>query len=402
MSMRLNSKLMIGMALLCLLWGQSAEAWHRCYFGYGYGCLTRPWCRAPIIYSAPSIYYVPTMVTGPIYAAPVCVAPYYAVPVYSVPNCNDRYCGGYLSCRAFGGARCCPSRASYYGARAYFPPVYCEPVYSTPVYSDYLEPYDWSVQPSFYGASTVRPSTGTQLSRRVTTVGFDSDGLNRWPSRTQESLVRRVDAAPISTPSTRAKALVVKSDRPRPLQPYSPVWTESAVGLIDDMVARGDWESAYQGCRRMEKINATKHYSILIRHAVFELVAIRQIVLDAESGAGLENLDRVLDLFELACAQGGTLHSESLGGKTMGAYLGASHVDADLMMESLSRRVLAQPTTSGREILLLATLLRLDGQGERADLFARESVSQSAMSDTFRWNHLLRELTGAGQIAIAR
>jgi hypothetical protein len=152
----------------------------------------------------------------------------------------------------------------------------------------------------------------------------------------------------------------------------------------------------------MEKINATKHYSILIRHAVFELVAIRQIVLDAESGAGLENLDRVLDLFELACAQGGTLHSESLGGKTMGAYLGASHVDADLMMESLSRRVLAQPTTSGREILLLATLLRLDGQGERADLFARESLSQSAMSDTFRWNHLLRELTGAGQIAIAR
>lgn len=403
MSMRLNSKLMIGMALLCLVWGQSAEAWHRCYFGYGYGCFSRPWCRAPIVYSTPSIYYAPSMVSGPIYTAPV-----YAVPYYATPSCY----GGYLSCRAFGLARCCPSRAFYYGTRAYVPPVTCEPVYSTPIYSDYLEPYDWPATPSFYGASTLQPSSRGQSWSRVTTVGFESNGTNganganRWPSRTQESMVRRVASAPISapisTPSARAKALVVTSDNPRSLQAYSPVWTESAVGLIDDMVAHGDWESAYQGCRRMDKINSPKHHSVLIRHAVLELVAIREIVLDTESGAGLQDMDRALDLFERACARGGTIGSDSLGEKTIGAYFGASNIDVGSLMESLSRRVLAQPTTSGREILLLATLLRLDGQNERAELFAREAVSQSAMSETFRWNHLLRELTGSGQIAVTR
>jgi hypothetical protein len=44
----------------------------------------------------------------------------------------------------------------------------------------------------------------------------------------------------------------------------------------------------------------------------------------------------------------------------------------------------------------------LDGQNERAELFAREAVSQSAMSETFQWNYLLRELTGSGQIAVTR
>ncbi|MBM3963698.1 MAG: hypothetical protein FJ308_01320 [Planctomycetes bacterium] len=215
-------------------------------------------------------------------------------------------------------------------------------------------------------------------------------------------MVRRLDNTPMVASSARTKALVVKSDIPRPLQPYSPIWTESAVGLIDDMVSRGDWESALQGCLRMEKINSSKHHSILIRHAVFELVAIRQQVLETESRSGLEKMDRVLDLLELACAQGGTIDSESLGGKTIGAYLDKSNIDAQNMMESLSRRVLAQPTESGREILLLATLLRMDGQSDRAELFARESASQAAMSESFRWNQLLRALSGTGQIAVAR
>lgn len=403
MSMRLNSKIMIGMVFLCLFWGQSAEAWHRCYFGYGYGCLSRPWCRAPIVYSAPSIYCAPTMVAGPIYAAPIYSLPFYAVPIYSTPNCYRGYYGEYRSCRVFGGARCCPSRVSYYGTRAYVSPGHCEPVYSAPIYSDYdLESSDWPAMPSFYGASTIHPSSRSLPSRNGTTVAFESYGINRWPSRTQESMVRRVDTAPVGVSSTRAKTLVVKSDSPRPLQPYSPVWTESAVGLIDDMVARGDWESAFQGCRRMEKISSTKHHSVLLRHAVLELVAIRQIVSNDRSGTGLQEMDRALDLFELACSQGGTIHSGSLGDQGVGAYLGASNIDVDSMMESLSRRVLAHPTTSGREILLLATLLRLDGQSDRADLFVREAVSQSAMSETFRWNHLLRELNGSGQIAIAR
>ena len=396
MSMRLNLKLMIGIALLCLVWGQSAEAWHRCYFGYGYGCLSRPWCRAPIVYSAPSIYFVPSMVAGPIYSAPVYAPPFYAAPYYSMPNCYSGYYGGFSSYRSFGVARCCPSRACYYGPRAYVSPAYCEPVYSTPVYSDYLEPSDWPAASRFYGAST------SQTSSVVTRVGFESDGSNRWSSRSQEAMVRRVASTSSSAPATRAKALVVKSDNPQPLQPYSPVWTESAVGLIDAMVARGDWESAYQACRRMEKINSPKHHSVLLRHAVFELVAIRNVVLEVESEAGLGDMDRALDLFEHACERGGVIDPEVLGEKTIGAYLRASSVDVDRMMETLSRRVLAQPGTSGREILLLATLLRLDGQNERADLFAREAVSQSAMSESFRWSHLLRALAGVGQVAIAR
>jgi|GEM_PF-3463867 len=402
MSMRLNSKLMICMAFVCLLWGQSAEAWHRCYFGYGYGCLARPWCRSPVVYSTHSIYYEPTLVAGAIYAPTVYPAPYYTSPVYSVPNCYVGYGRNYFSCRTFGGARCCPSRVSYYGVRAYVPPVYCEPVYPTPIYSDYVEPNNWQWQPSFHGASSVRPSSGIQIASRVSTIGFEPDQPNRWPSRTQESMVRRLDNTPMVASSARTKALVVKSDIPRPLQPYSPIWTESAVGLIDDMVSRGDWESALQGCLRMEKINSSKHHSILIRHAVFELVAIRQQVLETESRSGLEKMDRVLDLLELACAQGGTIDSESLGGKTIGAYLDKSNIDAQNMMESLSRRVLAQPTESGREILLLATLLRMDGQSDRAELFARESASQAAMSESFRWNQLLRALSGTGQIAVAR
>jgi hypothetical protein len=53
---------------------------------------------------------------------------------------------------------------------------------------------------------------------------------------------------------------------------------------------------------------------------------------------------------------------------------------------------LQQPEKSGREMMLLTVLLKLDGQQDRARLFAKESRTLAARSDTFRWKSVLRSL----------
>ena len=70
-------------------------------------------------------------------------------------------------------------------------------------------------------------------------------------------------------------------------------------------------------------------------------------------------------------------------------YFAACRVDLDGKLELLSKSVLESPNSSGNELLLLAAWLKLDGQQDRAKLFATEVEQQFDKAGTFRWHSLL-------------
>jgi len=166
---------------------------------------------------------------------------------------------------------------------------------------------------------------------------------------------------------------------------YSPVWTESAIGLIDQMMERGEWELAYQSLARMEKITTPLNHRVVLRQAVMDLVAHRDQI-------DVARMDRVMDLLIKAADAGSPFSPEDLRGASLSKYLQASEIELNPILDKLAQRVLQQPERSGRELLLLSVLLKLDGQHERSLLFAKESRTLAARSDAFRWKSVLQSL----------
>ena len=172
------------------------------------------------------------------------------------------------------------------------------------------------------------------------------------------------------------------SSKPALLQPYSPIWTKAASGLVDEMVAGGHLEEAYNSCKGMEKIAQPKGAGVYLRTALLSYFANR-------SDSNAPSTDEILDLLDLACSAGSQLEPSELAQTSLSNYLQECSVDVKGSMEQLSRWILDNPTQSGRELLLLTALLKLDGQSERAKIFANEAELLASKSNSFHWDQLL-------------
>ncbi|MFN7733507.1 MAG: hypothetical protein ACK5OB_16540 [Pirellula sp.] len=367
---------------------------------------------------------------GPI----ACYRPYYAPAVYPV---------GYYSAYSYRAyyafpTGCWPSYSYYSAPVVVAPPVYYTPIYYTPVPCAPIAAPSFSLYDSFSESST--PATPPSLSNwRARTQAFSIDrnataprvsnptplfsgaptrsnlqtaavnptqfASTRWAANTHtansttanltsasDSARYRTDAFRMTRDAQRSVQLanpgskyVSKSDTPAPIQPYSPVWTQSAVGLIDNLMDRGDWEIAFASCQRMEKVPSAQTHPVLLRQAIFELAAHR----DAMNPSTLE---RILDKLNTAVTDGSQLSPSELRNGGLAQYLAPSGISLTDVMDQLSKQALEKPESSVEELLLLASLLTLDDQPERAELFAKEARAQAPLTDAFRWQSLLRTL----------
>lgn len=361
--------------------GRCWRRFHAPAWGYGYApgwpgyYAPAPWCYgsrvtvayptfayreyAPFGYGYTSIYrgcwpsYVYRRV---VYASPVVSVPVIPAPVYFQPQV------------------------------IYTPTFEPQTIYSGDCYSQSTTPQSGS-----YSGSSLRFSGSTSpLARTQTNRPAIAQASHRSAVATPSS-VQSLNTASFYVSrdirqSNPGATRVTKSDQVRPVQPYSPVWTESAVGLLDDMIDRGEWELAQQSCQRMEKIPSAKTAPVLLRQAVLDLVAHRESITTTE-------IDRLLERFDEATLEGSALEGSELRHGGLSQYLEASCIGLTSILDQLSQRALEQPAHSHRELLLLATLLALDNQQERAEVFAREAHAQAALEDSFRWHSLLRTLT---------
>jgi hypothetical protein len=282
----------------------------------------------------------------------------------------------------------CPPRAvvwggwpgySFYSYRASFcAPVFYQPVVYTPVIYTPVIYRPAVCAPVIYDPVIYDP---VPCATAFPTLSVSSTTTNpRWASLQSASAQRVVRN------NTGLRVASVKNEAKPVLTTYSPIWTEAAVGLIDDMMDRGEWELAHQSLQRMDKLATPVSHRVLLRQAVMDLVAHRQDMTTPD-------LDRIMDRFARAAQEGSQLASEELRGNSLSAYLGDSGISLEEdLLDRLAQRVLRQPEQSGRELLLLSVLLNMDGQKDRAQLFANESRAMAAQSDSFRWHAVLRTL----------
>lgn len=268
------------------------------------------------------------------------------------------------------GAPCWPRYPVYCPPRVVCAPIYYRPVVYAPIcYPTYCSPviYDPFCYTSFGYSVAIQRTVVAQPIITNWTVSRSAPIATRQLART-----------------TSVQPVVQKPSR-QALTTYSPIWTESAVGLIDDMMDRGEWELAHQSLQRMNKIKTPLDRRVLLRQAVMDLVAHRESI-DAPE------LDRIMDRFAQAAEKGSRFAPEELRGDSLSNYLRESRIELDPIFDSLAQRVIEQPERSGREMLLLSVLLKLDGQADRASLFAKESRMMAARSDAFRWKSVLQSL----------
>jgi hypothetical protein len=215
---------------------------------------------------------------------------------------------------------------------------------------------------------------------------FSTLSVSRTTTAPRWAALQASSAQRVVRNETGLRVATVKKETQPVLTTYSPVWTEAAIGLIDDMMDRGEWELAHQSLQRMDKLSTPISHRVLLRQAVMDMVAHRQEL-------NASHLDRIMDRFARAAEEGSQLAPEELRGNSLSAYLEDAGISLEEdLLDQLAQRVLRQPEQSGRELLLLSVLLSLDGQKERAQLFTNESRTLAAHSDSFRWQVVLRTL----------
>lgn len=313
---------------------------------------------------------------------------------------GSNYYGGYSSFSGLSSSYYYPSLSIGYMPRyysvnyytpTYFAPVYYPPVYYTPAFSPCSTwgsvnfnlgfpvatnsvPSKLSVG-SFASTNQVNSPLATQTRPFQTRTPLVSMQLSKMDSFEQ---VTKVNGSVANQPSVK-----LVSRKPILLQPYSPIWTKAAVGIVDDMVAAGELDHAHSSCKSMERITQPKGSGVYLRQALLNYFSTDANVTQSSS------TDEILQLLDLACAAGSQVQPSELAKDSLGDYFSACLVDVNGTLERLSKSVLELPNNSGRELLLLSALLKLDGQPERAKLFANEVEEQVANSGSFRWNSLL-------------
>ena len=303
-------------------------------------------------------------------------------------------------------------RTSYYGFSSpyYYSSYYVAPrYYYTPSCINYNTPFiSFPVNTYYYQptCSTFFSSTnyGASLPIVAATRSAPTWGTASWPTVTsQGSTVSRNALATLNRPQSDTSTLKVDTplmmrrdrddsqetrlgvkyvaNKPAVLQPYSPVWTKAAVGIVDDMISEGRLEHAHSSCRAMEKIEQAKGAGVYLRQALLNYF-------DPDTAA-VSSTDEVLGLLNTACAAGSQLQPNELGKASLEDYFSACSVDVGRSMEKLCKTILDNPNKTGREVLLLTALLKIDGQADRAKLFAGEAEELAASSGSFHWHNLL-------------
>ncbi len=304
---------------------------------------------------------------------------------------GSHYYGGYSSFYGMSSSYYYPSLSfGYYPT--YFAPVYYPPVYYAPAFAPC----------STWGGVNFNvgfPVANNSVSSNLTVGSFAATNHGKSPlSATQtRPFQTRTHLASMQVPMRDSHEQITKvnesvasnpgvklvSKKPALLQPYSPIWTKAAAGIVDDMVAAGELEHAYSSCKSMERITQPKGSGVYLRQALLSYFST-----DAGETQS-RSTDEILQLLELACAAGSQVQPSELAKDSLRDYFSACSVDVNGTMERLSKSVLESPKNSGRELLLLSALLKLDGQPDRAKLFANEVGEQVARSSSFRWNSLL-------------
>ena len=306
----------------------------------------------------------------------------------------------YPSCRIF------PRyySVSYY-TPTYFAPVYYAPAYYAPTYfaPTYYEPTCYTNSWSGVQQNTGFPIASTNTTRTFQNTSFAANKTvsNALAMQTRGDQSRFLGGVPVAKLDTvrefdtvretvenvKAEAhdqgIHLVSNKPVILQPYSPVWTKAAVGLVDDMVARGDLDDAYTSCKSMERITQQKGAGVYLRQALLSYFSVE---VDA---AKKPSTDDVLKLLELACEGGSLLQPSELAKDSLQDYFAACTVDVNRSLDHLSKSVLESSNQPGQDLLLLAALLKLEGQDDRAKLFATEVQEQASKSNAIRWNAIL-------------
>ncbi len=321
---------------------------------------------------------------------------------YSSFGWGSHYYGGYSSFYGLSSSYYYPSLSYSFGYTPrcysvnYYTPTYFAPVYYSPVYyaPAYYPCSSWSsvqtgvgfpvASNSFPPASTAKWfATSNQANSPIapqartfqTNSPLSGIPVSKIDSHSQAT---KVSKAAINEPGIR-----LVSNKPALLQPYSPIWTKAAVGIVDDMVAAGELDHALSSCKSMERITQPKGAGVYLRQALLKYFSN-----DGDS-AQKPSTDEILRLLELACEAGSQMLPSELSKDSLNDYFAACLVDVNGKLEQLSQSVLESPNHSGRELLLLSALLKLDGQADRAKLFASEVQEQVAKSGSFRWNSLL-------------
>ena len=287
-----------------------------------------------------------------------------------------------------------------YYTPTYFAPVYYAPTYYAPTYyAPAVSPcYSWSSVQLNLGFPVAGNNTGSMpgampmSTLQGASLVASKSATSPFAMQTRGRQTQTLDGIPIAKldpieESTRAitqqKGIHLVSNKPALLQPYSPIWTKAAVGIVDDMVARGDLDHAYSSCKSMERITQPKGAGVYLRQALLSYFLIES------SESKKPSTEEVLKLLELACEGGSMLQSSELSKESLQDYFAECTVDVSRTLEQLSRSVLESPNHSGQELLLLSGLLKLEGQESRSKLFATEVKAQAAKSNSFRWNSLL-------------
>lgn len=150
--------------------------------------------------------------------------------------------------------------------------------------------------------------------------------------------------------------------------------------LIDEMVRNGNAIEAYSAMQPLVAANSSDA-SLQLRNAVLSLFAHN----------GPIALELVLDRFNTACAAGASLNQWALG-STVSDYLAESRIDVANTLNEFSRLALSSEETAVSHLLIVSTLLSLNGENERGRIFAQAAFDQGAETGQLQWNSLLTAL----------
>ncbi len=167
-----------------------------------------------------------------------------------------------------------------------------------------------------------------------------------------------------------------------PLEPSSAAWAASANGVIDRFMKEGDFASAAKSCESMLKNHQPLGSGTYLRCGVIKLFLPDSDVL----------MEEVLEPWNRAVAGGSRLTASELNVPRLRDYLKGSNIDLDSSLDAISQKALSSDSESVNELLLLATLLKLDGQDSRSSIFAREAFDRASNLGTIRWSSLLSAL----------
>lgn len=285
----------------------------------------------PFIYHRPfhhHVGYYGYSYYRPVYASSF----YYSFPSYASYN----WCGW-------------PHRRVYYSS----PVIYSSYYSSYPVYiNSYVPPVSYSsCYSSCYDTSVSSPTYSDSI--QVSNLRGSAPFAVTSPTSQSKTVMR--------TPAGQFTS-VDQQQMEQPKVQYHSDWIDTAMELIDGMVAEGDAASAYSSCQQLQQVKNDLPASFHLRMAIL-------------ASANKQSPSLIRAHFQEARRLGSKLSAKELPNGNLRSYLqGAMDIDASL--ESLAKNAYERDEDKD-SLFVLAALLNLDGQKDRARLFAKAATTQN-------------------------